>query len=133
MKKLNSQPAKALHYSRRASDAAIRRQVSRARSKQPAKEYAPGHFTAPVRAWAQMQWRPGYWPQRAAEWQQVQMPMAPTLNQGRPSAHMTAEREKRAREGLGWGSASLALPGTPSWRANALEWVNRGMGVSPMR
>ena len=124
---------KTLHTVRPTSADARRRLVSRSRKATPARQYAPGHFTAPVLAWKQMGWQPGYWLERSAQWLRLQQPCAPVVNQGRSSAHMTAEREKRARLGLGWGSASLQLPGTPSWRANALDWINGNLNNKAAR
>lgn len=118
---------KPLHTLRPASTRAKRRVASRGRKAEPAREYPPGYFTAPVVAWKQMAWQPGYWQQRADAYVRQANPMAPTLNQGRVPINMTLERERRAREGEGWGSATLALPGTPSWRANPLDWINRHM------
>lgn len=133
MSKLSVQPPKAMHDVRPARKAAVRRQVSRARSKAPAKEYAPGYFLVPVLAWKQLDWQRGFWLARGDEFVRRSQPNAPTLNQGRPAVNMTLERERRQREGEGWGAGTVVMNGTPDWRANPLQWINRDLGGKPMR
>lgn len=69
----------------------------------PAREYPPGHFTEPVRAWAQMQFVSRLVPYLIS-----------------PKAGRTptpAEMDARAASGSGWGGGgALALPGTPDQR-----------------
>jgi hypothetical protein len=75
-------------------------------------EGVPGFFTAPVRAWFGDDWQPLLRDERANNFS--------VLN-------MSAERERRAREGIGWGRGTLVMPNTPHHAMPSLQIHGRGV------
>jgi hypothetical protein len=71
----------------------------RAHTAPPEVVYPPGHFTAPVRAWKQLQF----------------VSALSVDNYGHLKLLADIERARQRATGAGWGSGNLALPGTPDF------------------
>jgi len=80
----------------------------------PATAYPPGYFTALVYA---HNWPPRYEPQPVHA--------APgTPKRGRPPTLTSAERERQAAAGIGWGTGAVVMAGTP--KRSRPEWIDPG-------
>lgn len=73
------------------------------RAVQPEAAYPLGFFTAPVRAWKQLQFESGM---EVDKWGHMVL-----------LAH--AERARQRATGKGWGRGTIALPGTPDFQPQA--------------
>lgn len=67
-----------------------------------AKEYPPGYFSEPVRAWASMRFESALVLDPATRQLQLRM-----------QAQATAQRAEQQATGKGWGNGTLWMPGTP--------------------
>lgn len=65
-------------------------------------EYAPGHFTAPVRAWFGADWQP--------QWPRLVDARSGSKND---SLDQQRRRENQAALGIGWGAGTMPLTRRP--------------------
>lgn len=72
----------------------------------------PGYFTALIR---RHNWPPGWQPSRDAGAGAARLPRG---------AAAIANRERQAQSGIGWGSGTSVMPGTPGTMRPA--WMGRG-------
>ena len=74
----------------------------------PSKAFVPGRFTELI---FRHNWPPNYWPQ----------PLG--IDTAINAKTATANRERAAGEGIGWGDGTTPLPGTPKYLKPA--WMVR--------
>lgn len=117
------QAAQQLTDLRPRSTAAQRRMVSRTRRPAPSRQWPPGYFSEPVRAWTQMQFSSAEWAQRRVDEARARGEAPQTHNEAALREASTRERERQVLTGTGWGSGTLVMPGTPAMRPNPKAWL----------
>lgn len=80
------------------------------RAPTPARDYPPGFFTEPVRAWACLRW-------------DGPLTMSAGGGGGRFTDLAQRGRRKATADGSGWGRGTVMMPGTP--KQDAPAWMVR--------